>query len=246
MRDQEGKHCRAEGEVNQIPGKPVCRLLDWSARAFRIFDCLNDLAEGRLFPQTFRADLERARLVDGSCVNVAASQLFAGHRLAGDRGLFHKRMTAEHPAIHRNSATRSNDDHVPRQNHLRVHFDDLILSEHAGSLRKKIQHVLNRAASAPDRESFEDLRCENERSDDQRGEKLANRKRGKERDGHGEFHCHAALKNVLKRLFEDGVASNQRGNQANDADAVKGLPEMEPDCRCRQRNKGHAKDFDDL
>jgi hypothetical protein len=81
-----------------------------------------------------------------------------------------------------------------------------IVPEHARSLRKKVQHVLNRTAAAPDREPFEDLGCEDERCDDKRCEEFADRQGRYERDRHGKFHRHAALKNVLKRLLENGVA----------------------------------------
>ena len=86
------------------------------------------------------------------------------------------------------------------------HFEDSALSEHTRGLGKKIQHVLDGAPPAADGEPFEDLRCKHERGDHQRGEELADRQRGNEGDGHGEFHGHPALKNVFERLFENGVA----------------------------------------
>ena len=65
--------------------------------------------------------------------------------------------------------------------------------QHARGLGKKVQHVLDGTAPAPDSEPFEDLGCEHERCDHKRGEKLADRQRGNKGDGHGEFHGHAAL-----------------------------------------------------
>ena len=153
-------------------------------------------------------------------------------------------MTAQDPAIHGNSAPRPDDDHFSRQNGLCVHFDDLAVSEHARGLGKKVQHVLNGAAPAADGEPFENLRCEDKRGDDQRGEELADRQRGNEGDGHGELHRHAALKNVLERLFEDGVAADQRGHQADDAYPVERLPEMKPNRRRGKRDKDDAKYLD--
>ena len=216
MSDQEGKHRGAQGEVDQVAGKPVCCLLYRRPGALCILDCLDDLAESRrFFSQTLRAHLERSRLVDGSRVDIASRRLFTGHRFAGDCGLLHKRMTTENPAVHGDSAAGPYDNHFSGQNGFRVHFDDLILSEHARGLGKKVQHVLDGAAPATDSEPFEDLRCEDECGDDKRGEKLANRQRGNKGDGHGEFHRHAALKNVLECLLEDGVAPDQRRHQPN-------------------------------
>jgi hypothetical protein len=85
---------RAKGEVDQIPGKSVSGLLYRGTRALCIFDRLNDLAEGRLLAQTFGANLKCAGLIDGSRVNIIASRLFAGHRLAGNRSLFYIGMSA--------------------------------------------------------------------------------------------------------------------------------------------------------
>ena len=119
-------------------------------------------------------------------------------------------MTAENPAIYGNSAPGPDDDYFSRQDGFCVDLDDLILSEHAGCLRKKVQHVLNRTASTADGEPFENLCCQDECGDDQRSKELADRQGGNKCDGHGKLHRHAALKNVLERLFEDGVTADQR------------------------------------
>ena len=89
---------------------------------------------------------------------------------------------------------------------------------------QKVQHVLNGTAPASHRESFEDLGGENEGGDHQGGEKLANRQRGNQGDGHGKLHRHAALENVFECLFENWVASSQRGYQANHAYPAERLP----------------------
>jgi len=49
VRNEKGEHRRAQREVDQIAGKPVCSLLDGRARMLRPFDRLNNLAESRLF-----------------------------------------------------------------------------------------------------------------------------------------------------------------------------------------------------
>ncbi|MCU1251022.1 MAG: hypothetical protein JWQ49_4051 [Edaphobacter sp.] len=72
MSDEKREHRRAKGEVDQIPSKSVSGLLYRGTRALRILDCLDDLAEGRLLPQTFGTDLKRTGLIDGSRVNIAA------------------------------------------------------------------------------------------------------------------------------------------------------------------------------
>jgi hypothetical protein len=64
--DEKCEQHRAKGEVNQIPGKSVSGLLYRGARALRILDCLDDLAEGCLLPQTFGTDLKRTGLIDGT------------------------------------------------------------------------------------------------------------------------------------------------------------------------------------
>ena len=93
----------------------------------------------------------------------------------------------------------------------------------------------------PDREAFEDLRCENERRNHQRGKKFANRQRGDKGDGHRKFHRHAAIENVLQRLFENRIAPDQRSHQADHAYPLERLPEMEPDGRSGEGDKDYAK-----
>src|ERR1700723_4685942 len=48
--DEEREHRCAESEVNQIPRKAVRCLLYGSTGTLCVFDCFNDLAEGRLLP----------------------------------------------------------------------------------------------------------------------------------------------------------------------------------------------------
>src|ERR1700677_3133851 len=134
--DEEGQNGRAQGEVNQIAGEAVCRLLNRSAGALRIFNRLNDLAESGFFPQALRADLKYASLIDGSGIYIASSRLFAGHRLARNCGLLHKRMAAQNMAIDGNSAAGANHHDFSGQNSLRVDLYDLIVPEHTGGLRK--------------------------------------------------------------------------------------------------------------
>jgi hypothetical protein len=65
-------------------------------------------------------------------------------------------------------------------------------------------------------------------------------------DRHGQFHRHAALKNVLQRLLEDGIATDQGGRQSYYADAMKRLPQVEPNRRCRECYEDDTENLDDL
>src|SRR5580698_853576 len=146
-------------------------------------------------------------------------------------------------SIDRDSAARSNDNDLSGENCLSVHFDNLIAPENAGRLRKEVEHVLNGTTPTTYSKPLKDLRCKNECSNDQRREELADCKRGDKGDGHGEFHGHAALDDVLECFLEDGISADECGDQANNAYPMKRLPKMEPDCCCRQCDKDHAKNF---
>src|ERR1700730_6973949 len=146
-------------------------------------------------------------------------------------------MPIDDLSIHGDSAARSNDDDLSGENCLSVHFDNLIASENAGRLRKEVEHVLNSTSSAPHRQAFKYLGCQNERGDDECGEELADRKRRDQGDGHGEFHRHAAFEDVLERFFEDGIAANECGDQTDDTYPMKRIPKMETAPVCSQRDK---------
>ena len=67
---------------------------------FRTLHCFNDLAERGFHSEPFGTDLKAAGLVDGAGVHFAAGHLFARHRLARNRGLLNKRMSADN-LLHR-------------------------------------------------------------------------------------------------------------------------------------------------
>jgi hypothetical protein len=73
VRDEEGEHRCAQGEVDQIPSKTVGCLLYRSARTFCIFDRFDDLAEGCLFPETLCATFaeKRYKFEEGQALMVA-------------------------------------------------------------------------------------------------------------------------------------------------------------------------------
>jgi hypothetical protein len=168
---EKGEHRRAQREVDQIAGKPVCRLLDGCARMLRRFDRFNNLAEGGFLAQALGDDLKSAGLVDGASID-AAGCLFAGHRLACNRCLLHKRVPTEDLAIDWNPAAGTDQDNLSREDRIRSHFESLTVSKHAGRLRKKIEHVLNGTPPAAYSQSFEDFGSQHERGDEQGGKEL--------------------------------------------------------------------------
>src|ERR1700738_1903897 len=119
VRDEEGNDRGAQGDVNQIPGKPVRRLLDGRTRMLRPLDRLNDLAEGSLFSQVLGEDLKRAGLVDGASVDRAASRLFTGHRFACNGSFLHEGVTADDLAIDWNPAAGANKNNLSGEDRIR-------------------------------------------------------------------------------------------------------------------------------
>src|ERR1035438_8486078 len=169
--------CCSQGEVNKVSCQPICGLLDRRARMLRAFNRLDDLAEGGLLTQAINANVKDTGLIDSASIDTAARRLFARHRLACNRRLFHERVAADDLAVHGNPATRPNENNLPWKDRLRRHFQGLSFPNHARSLGKKVQHVLNGAPAAPHGQSFENFCGEHEGSDDERRKKLANGKR---------------------------------------------------------------------
>ena len=99
---------------------------------------------------------------------------------------------------------------------------------------QQVQEIFDCSASAPDRESFEHFCNQDEQHNDQCGEELADRKCRQNSDGHREFHRHPALHYIFPSFFENGINTDQRARNANDTDAGKRLPHMEPDQGSRQ------------
>lgn len=69
---------------------------------------------------------------------------------------------------------------------------------------------------------------------------------GPQRDGHGEFHGHAALGDVFDRFFENRVAADGGGGDADHAPVREGLPEMEPDRAGSGSDECDAKEIREL
>jgi hypothetical protein len=145
---------------------------------FRPFDRFNNLAESRFFSEALSQNLKGAGLVDGASVDCTASYLFAGHRFTCNGRFLHKGVTADDLAIDGNPAAGANKNNLSREDRIRSHFESLTVSEHAGGLRKKIEHVLNGTPPAAHRQSFEDFGPQHERGDDQRGKELSDSQRG--------------------------------------------------------------------
>jgi hypothetical protein len=96
---------------------------------------------------------------------------------------------------------------------------------------------------SPNSETFEHLGGKHEGCNYQGREKLSDRQRRKKRDGHRKFHRHLALDNVLERLFEDGVTTDQGRRDANYADAREWLPKSKPDRSRSEYHEGNANEF---
>ena len=150
----------------------------------RPLNSFNDLAKRCLSVQAIGANLECARLIDGSCVDVAAYRLLAGHRFASNSRLLYKRVAAGHLSIDWNLCARSNEHNLSGYDRMRAHFNDLPASQHAGFLGKKIKHVVNGLASPANRKSFKNFCSEYKRGDNQCREEFPDGQRGDECDGH--------------------------------------------------------------
>ena len=149
-------------------------------------------------------------------------------------------MSADHLSIDGNSPAGSNYHNLPRKNCPRGHIDNLAVAHHACDLRQKVQHVLDGAPPPADGEPLQNLGRQHKRGNHQRREELADRQRRNQRDGHGEFHRHAALDKVLERLLKDWVAADQGGYQPDHAYPMKRLPPVKPHCRRGKRYKSDA------
>ena len=158
-------------------------------------------------------------------------------------------MTADHLAVDRNSTSRAYKDNFTGGNRTRLYLHYLAVAQDTGSLREKVQHVLNGAPSTSHGQPFKYFGCQDKGSNDQRGEELPNSQRGDERDGHRKLHRHAPLDDVLERLLEDGVAADQRGYQSDDADTMEGLPQVKPHCRrcrCDEQDAKYVDQFETM
>src|SRR5580704_13500703 len=211
----------------------------------RPFDRFNDLAESRFLTQVFGENLKRAGLVNGASIDSAASYLFAGHRFTCNGRFLHKGVTADDLAIYGNPAAGTNKNNLSREDRIRGHFKSLTLPEHAGGLRKKIEHVLNGTPPAAHSESFEDFGSQHERGNDQRGKELSDSQRRSECDGHRKLHRHPAFDDILECLLEDRITADQGGRQSYYADAMKRLPQVEPNRCCRERYEDDTENLHD-
>src|SRR5580692_3945007 len=120
---EKGQQRCAQSKVNQVSGQLVSGFLDRRARMLRALDRFDDLAECRIFSQSVGADLKDAGLVDGAGKDSAARQLFAWHRLAGNRRLLHEGVPFDHFTIDGNPAAGPNQDHFARKNRLRRYVE---------------------------------------------------------------------------------------------------------------------------
>ena len=178
MGEEKCENRGTEREVDQVSRQAVCHLLDRCARMLGLLYGLNDLAECCFFSEPIGADLKAACLVDGAREYFFACGLLARHRLAGNRSLFHKGVTADHLAIDGNSAARSNDNNLTGENSLGRNFDNLSFPQNAGHLRQKIQHVLNGAPPSADCQPLQNLGSQHKCGNDQSRKELADGQSG--------------------------------------------------------------------
>jgi len=155
-------------------------------------------------------------------------------------------VAAYNLAIDGDSAAGTNDNDFAGKDSLRGHFDNLAVPQHTGHLRQEIQHVLNGAPPSADRQPLQNLGSQHKCGNHQSGEELADGQSGDERYRHRQFHRHAPLNNVLESLFEDRVTADQCRRQTDHADAMKRLPQMEPDRCRRQCHKQNTEHLDEL
>src|ERR1019366_5203731 len=121
-------------------------------------------------------------------------------------------MTFDDMSVDRDPTARPNDYDFSWKNSLRVYFNNLIATKHAGRLRKKGQHVLNGAPTTAYGQAFKNFRCEYEYHNDQGSEEFTDSQRRDKCDGHGKLHRHSSLYDVFEGLFEDRVTPDQCGH----------------------------------
>jgi hypothetical protein len=223
--------------IHQISGQAIGGFLNGSPRFLGVLDGLNNLPEGGVAPKLVGADFEGSRLIHGAGIKRVSGQLFNRHRFARDGRLVHKRPACRNQPIHRNSSARFDDHGVADPDLVGGDFDYFTISTDRDCSGQKIEKVLNGPPSAPDRETLENLGSQHENCNHQGGKEFSDHQRRKQGDGHRQLHRHLALDDVFKGFMKNGIAANQGRQNADHADVRKGLPNLKPDGRRRQRHK---------
>ena len=212
-RNDEREHRRAKREIHKPSREAVRNALDRRAGFFRLLHDLDDFAECCVAPDFLDGHFENAILVDRAGEDFALLHLFNRQRLAGDRGLIYETVTFANDAVGRNTFTGPNDDRLAGDNVACTQLAFLAVASHPHLARQGVDQVLDRPSPTANGIAFDELGKEHKKRDHQRGQKLPNTKRCEERDRHRQFHRHAALAQVLPRLFENGESADKRGRK---------------------------------
>ena len=107
-------------------------------------------------------------------------------------------------------------------------------------LRQQVQQILNGAAPAAHGQLLQDLGDQYEEHDQEGREYFANRQRGDQRNGHGEFHGHAPRQKIGESFVEYRVAADQDRSEPGDIQVRYRLPDAQPRRRDRQSHETDA------
>src|SRR5712692_2444528 len=218
----------AEREVDEVSGEAVGCLLNRSAGLLSFFDRPNDLTESSVSTDANRLNLEHTRLVDRSGVDRGPGQLLHRQRLASDGGLVNKGVASDHGSIDRQPGTGPHDDDIAHPHFRSAHFLCAASTANDNLLWEQVQQIFDCAPAPAHGQSLEHFGNQHEKRDDQRCKELSDCQRREQRDGHGKFHGHPDLKDVLDGLFEDRIAPNESCEQTYNAQPRKGFPDPEP------------------
>src|SRR5882762_5314998 len=212
--DEECQDCGGKSKIDEVSGQTIRNALNRRTGLLGLFHGLDDLAESCVTPKPFDAHFERAGLVDRAGVYLLSWVFLHRHRFASDGCLIDKGMAAHHRTIHRNSASRLDENNVTHQHLLNPQLSPSSALIHRCSGRQQIDQVANRVPPAAHGEPLEDFRHEHEQSDHQCRENFPDRQRRQNRDGHREFHRHLPFENILNRFAEYRVSANDGANYA--------------------------------
>ena len=92
--DQKRDDGAAQRKIDDVTGQPICDLLNGRARFLGLFDRLDDPTERSVAAYACRPNLNRARLIDCSGVNLVSGDFFNRERFARNCRLIDKRIAA--------------------------------------------------------------------------------------------------------------------------------------------------------
>lgn len=166
-----------------------------------------------------------------------ARDLLDGHRFTRDARFIDEGVARQHRAVDRYATARRNQDRVAHREFLRRDRPDRSSPAHGDFARQEFEQVANGLAAAANRQPLQHLGDEDEERDDECGEELADRRSSGDGDRHRQLHRHAPLDDILECLLQDRPAADQKAGDADDADSLEWLPDLEPDGRRRDRDK---------